>query len=109
MFGGEIYFQHVNAKSHIPKIVTVKIAELGRELLSHSPYSQDLAPSDYHLFCWLSNHLRGKNFENKRVLKIELLKFFSSKHPEFYAKGIHDLPRRWAEFIETIGEYILDK
>jgi len=71
LFGGEIYFQHDNAKSHILEI-TVKIAELGRELLPHSPYSQDLAPSDYHLFCWLNNHLRGKNFENKRVLKIEL-------------------------------------
>jgi [histone H3]-lysine36 N-dimethyltransferase SETMAR len=65
-------FQHDNAKSHIPKIVTVKIVEFGRELLPHPPYSQDLAPSDYHLFCWLNNYLRGKNFENKGVLKIEL-------------------------------------
>jgi len=103
LFGGEIYFQHDNTKSHIPKIVTVKIAELGRELLPYSPYSQDLAPSDYHLFFGLSNHLRGKNFENKRILM-----FFSSKPPEFYAKRIHDLSRRWAEFIEIIGEYILD-
>ena len=43
LYGGKIYFQHDNAKSHIPKIVTVKIVELGRELLLHSPYSQDLA------------------------------------------------------------------
>ena len=43
LFGGKIYFKHDNAKSHIPKIVTVKIVELGRELLLHSPYSQDLA------------------------------------------------------------------
>jgi hypothetical protein len=31
----------------------------GCELLSHPPYSPDLAPSDYHLFGSLKDHLRG--------------------------------------------------
>jgi [histone H3]-lysine36 N-dimethyltransferase SETMAR len=79
------------------------------ELLPHPPYSPDLAPSDYHLFRSLSNYLRGKKFKNEEVLKIELQKFFDSMPQEFYAKGIHDLPRRWAEVIKTKGEYILDK
>jgi hypothetical protein len=30
------------------------IQELNWEILPHSPYSPDLAPSDYHLFCSLS-------------------------------------------------------
>ena len=109
MFSGKIYFQHDNDKSRISKFVTEKIAEFGWELLPNPPYSPDLAPSDYHLFRSLSNYLRGKNFENEEVLKIELQKFFGSKPQEFYAKGIHDLPRRWAEVIKTKGEYILDK
>ena len=108
-FSDKIYFQHDNAKPHVSKIVTEKIAEFGWELLPHPPYSPDLAPSDYHLFRSLSNYLRGKNFKNEEVLKIELQKFFDSKPQEFYAKGIHDLPRRWAEVIKTKGEYILDK
>jgi hypothetical protein len=29
LFGGKIYFQHDNSKSHIPKFVTEKIAEFG--------------------------------------------------------------------------------
>ena len=56
LFSDKIYFQHDNAKSHVFKIVKEKIAKFGRELLAHPPYSPDLAPSDYHLFCSLSNH-----------------------------------------------------
>jgi hypothetical protein len=48
LFGGKIYFQHDNAKSHIPKIVTEKIAEFGLELLPHLPYLPALTTSDYY-------------------------------------------------------------
>ncbi len=71
-FSDKIYFQHDNGKPHVSKIVTEKIAEFGCKLLPHPPYSPDLAPSDYHLFRSLSNYLRGKNFKNEEVLKIEL-------------------------------------
>jgi [histone H3]-lysine36 N-dimethyltransferase SETMAR len=82
LFGGKIYFQHDNVKPHISKIVTEKIPEFGRELLPHPPYSLGLASSDYHLISTLYNYLRGKNFENKEVLKIELQKLFDSKSLE---------------------------
>jgi [histone H3]-lysine36 N-dimethyltransferase SETMAR len=109
LFGGKIYFQHDNAKSHISKIVTEKIPEFGWELLPHPPYSLGLASSDYHLISTLYNYLRGKNFENNEVLKIELQKLFDSKSLEYYNKGIHDLPRHRAEVMKTKGEYMLDK
>jgi [histone H3]-lysine36 N-dimethyltransferase SETMAR len=109
LFGGKIYFQHDNVKPHISKIVTEKIPEFGRELLPHPPYSLGLASSDYHLISALYNYLRGKNFENKEVLKIELQKLFDSKSLEYYTKGIHDLPRHRAEVMKTKGEYMLDK
>ena len=79
LFSGKIYFQHDNAKSHISKIVTENIAEFGWELLPHPPYSPDLATSDYHLIITFYYYLRGKNFENEGVLKIELEKYFDSK------------------------------
>ena len=76
LLSDKIYFQHDNAKPHVSKIVTEKIAEFGWELLPHPPYSPDLAPSDYHFISTFYNYLRGKNFENEEVLKIELEKFF---------------------------------
>ena len=97
MFGGEIYFQHDNAKPHISKIVTEKIPEFACELLPCPPYSLGLASSYYNLISTFYNYLRGKNFENEEVLKIELQKLFDSKILEYYTKGIHDLPRHRAE------------
>jgi [histone H3]-lysine36 N-dimethyltransferase SETMAR len=109
LFSGKIYFQHVNAKPHISKIVTEKIAEFGWEPLPHPPYSPDLAPSDYHLISTFYYYLRGKNFENEEVLKIELEKYFDSKLLEFYTKDIHDIPIHRAEVMKTKEEYKLDK
>ena len=40
-----------------------EIRELGFECLSHTPYSPDLAPSDYWLFGEMERPLRGKDFQ----------------------------------------------
>ena len=48
---------HDNAKPHTSKITRQKLEEFGWEVLPHPPYSPDLAPSDYHLFRSLRNHL----------------------------------------------------
>ena len=68
-------------------------------LLTHPPYSLNLAPTDYHLFRSLSNSLREKQFEEERQLDEYLATFFDSEPKEFYDGGIHDLPRRWQEAI----------
>ena len=56
--------------------------------MSHPTYSADLAPSDYHLFRSLQNHLNGKTFDSNEVVKNELIQFFDSKNPTFYESGI---------------------
>ena len=104
----KIYFQHDNARPHAAAKVSLKLNRLGWNLLSHPPYSPDLAPSDYHLFRSLSNDLRDKQFVNEDDLKEYLQEFFYSKSEGFYARGIHDLPRRWREVIDSNGEYIMD-
>jgi histone-lysine N-methyltransferase SETMAR len=37
-----------------------ELAYLVFQCLDHPPYSQDLAPSDYHLFPGLKKQLKGK-------------------------------------------------
>jgi hypothetical protein len=39
---------------YTPNMTKAFIHELDWEILPHPPYSPDLAPSDYHLFCTLS-------------------------------------------------------
>lgn len=91
---------HDNARPHTARMTQEKIAELGWEILPHPPYSPDMAPSDYHLFLSLQNHLQGRNFEDRRAVETDISQFFESKPIEFYERGIKKLP--------TICEYILN-
>ena len=56
---GQTILLHDNARSHVAQVVKAALQELEREVLQHPPYSLDLAPVDYYLFCSLSNHMRG--------------------------------------------------
>lgn len=97
-----------NARPHVAKMTRHKIQELGWEVLPHPPYSPDLAPSDYHLFRSLQNHLAEKCFEDLDALNSDLAAFFDSKEPVFYKSGIYELPKRWTTVVDKDGEYIVD-
>ena len=43
-------FQHDNARSQIAKVVKKTLGALNWDVLPNPPYSQDIDPSDYHLF-----------------------------------------------------------
>ena len=84
-----VLFLHDNARPHVTQVVWDTIQQLGWETLCHPPYSPDLAPSDYHLFHSLDNHLRGKSFTNEADLCQALTDFFASKTPTFTARGLN--------------------
>jgi transposase len=51
---------HDNARPHTAARTKVLLQQFNWEIFEHPPYSQHLAPSDYHLFtkmkvCWLTN------------------------------------------------------
>jgi histone-lysine N-methyltransferase SETMAR len=51
-----------NALAYRALATQKKLAYLGFQCLDHSPYSTDLAPSDYHLFPVLKKQLKCCNF-----------------------------------------------
>jgi len=57
-----VLFLHDNAPAHWALATQKKLAYLGFQCLDHPPYSQDLAPSDYHLFPGLRKQLKGRHF-----------------------------------------------
>ena len=69
---------HDNARSHTARVPRQKLEELGWEVLPHPPYSPDLAPSDYHLFHSLRNHIVTKRFDDEADLKSNFEVSFSS-------------------------------
>ena len=59
-------FLQDNARPHVAARTMDTIQKLKWIVLPHPPYSLDLAPSDYHLFGPLKEHLGGKRFRNKK-------------------------------------------
>ena len=76
--------------------------------MPHPPYSPDVSPCDYHLFCSLQNHLNGKTFNANEPIKNELIQFSASKNQTFYENGIMKLTERWQKVTEQNGQYIID-
>jgi histone-lysine N-methyltransferase SETMAR len=103
-----VILQHDNARSHTENMTKAAIQELHWEILQHSPYSPDLVSSDYHLFCSLSDNLRGVSFNNDAELQNWLGNFFMNKPADFLKRGIEDLPKRWEAVVNNGREYIID-
>lgn len=103
-----VIFHQDNARPHTSLVTRQKLLRLGWEVMSHPPYSPDLAPSDYHLFRSLQNSLDGKTFNDDDAVKSHLVQFFADKNQKFYERGIMKLPERWQMVIEQNGKYIID-
>ncbi|GFU57477.1 histone-lysine N-methyltransferase SETMAR [Trichonephila clavipes] len=46
-----VVFHQNNVRPHTSVVTRQNLWQLGWEILMHPPYSPELAPSDYHLFC----------------------------------------------------------
>ena len=99
---------HDNAKPHTAMLTRQTLEKFRWEVLPHPTYSPDLAPSDYYLFRSLSNHLRGKHFDEPTDLKQWIDDFFNQKSPDFYRSGIIELERRWRYVVDNDGAYYVD-
>ncbi|XP_067929379.1 uncharacterized protein [Watersipora subatra] len=97
--------QHVMAARQCMRRLR-KIEELGWQMLLHPPYSPELAPSDFHLFGPLKNHMRGKHFTTDAAVTKAVREWFKTQRPEFYSEGIEKLPGRWNKCIEKEGGYV---
>jgi hypothetical protein len=53
-----------------------------------SPYSPDLAPSDFHLFLHLKKHLAWKKFDDDDEMQEEIITWFKRQAADFYYSGI---------------------
>jgi hypothetical protein len=101
-----VILQHDNAKPQTANMTKVAIQQLDWEILPHPPYSLDLAPLDYHLFCSLFNNLYKVSFNNTELQN--WLNFFAVKPVDFFKHGIENLPERWEAVVNNGGEHIID-
>lgn len=103
-----IIFHQDNARPHVAMMTQKKLCEFGWEIMSHPPYSPDIAPSDYYLFLSLQNYLSGKKCNFFEEAQTCIADFFNSKPPSFFKEGIYKLPDRWRKVIANNGNYYID-
>ncbi|UYV66823.1 hypothetical protein LAZ67_4003005 [Cordylochernes scorpioides] len=100
---GQIILLHDNARPHVAQVVKATLQELKWEVLQPSPYSPDLAPTDYHHFLSMSNHMRGATFDDEEDLKTCLNNFFDGRFlAERHQQTSRTLGAEWKD------HYLLD-
>lgn len=97
---------HDNARPHTARITQDLLASFGWDIVTHPPYSPDLAPSDYHLFTKLKEFLGGKRFADDEELKEAVLKWFQDLERNVYEEGIQKLLPRLKKCIDLNGDYV---
>ena len=95
-----------NAPAHTSQVIVTAATECGFKILPHSPYSPDMAHSDFYLFPKLKFHLSGTQYgSNAVVIEIEN-DYLGDQENAFYFEGIRKLEQRWAKCIALNGDYI---
>ena len=69
------------------------ISKLKWNLLSHPPYSPDIAPSDFFLFGRLKSDLEGVQFEDNSAVISYVQEWLRNQPKHFWEKGIKQEPK----------------
>ena len=94
-----------NARPHISHDTNAAVDELFKCSLKHPPYSPDLAPSDFFLFCYLKSALVGTRVDTEQQLKNEITKTFKTITKQMKMKVFEEWKRRLEEVVESSGNY----
>jgi histone-lysine N-methyltransferase SETMAR len=78
----------------------------GEELLSPPPYSPGLAPSNYHLFGPLNDHLRGHHYETDEAVQEAVQSWLQGAGTDFYRRDIFKVLQRWQKCIDLDGDFV---
>jgi len=102
----EVLFLHGNAPVHRVLATQKKLAYLGFQCLDHPPYSQDLAPLDYHLFPGLTKQLKGRHFSCDVEFIAAVETWLGRQPSEFFLSDLQTLEQQAMKCIELHGEYV---
>lgn len=101
-----IRLHHDNVRPHVSRQTTALLDKFGWKLLAHAPYSPDLAPSDFHLFLKLKQHLGGQRFNTDEEVKEAVSKFIDGLAAEFFEEGFQKWITRQEKCVEKSGDNV---
>ena len=96
---------HDNAHPHTAAhtVDTPRARKFG--VLKHPPYGPDLAPSDFHFFGPMKEHLQGQKFADDEVMEA-VQSWLKATPKSFFLEGIHKLVDRWTKCVAKQGDYV---
>ena len=83
-----------NAPAYMSQVAMTAATERGFEILPHSPYSPDMAPSDFYLFPQLKSNLRGTQYGSNEGVTEAVNEYLRDQEKAFYFEGIRKLEQR---------------
>ena len=89
-----ILLQQDNARVHTCKIAMDTVERNGYELIPHTAYSPDLAPSNYFLFPNLKRAIHGSHFWSNEEVVAAVEEWVGDKAPGFFSSGLMALEHR---------------
>ena len=101
-----ILFHQDNVPAHTSVVAMATNHVCGFELVSHPPYSPDLAPSDFYLFPQMKKALAGRHFASDDDVIAAVEEFLESQTKEFFYTGIKALQHRWSKCSVLEGNYV---
>ena len=93
------------AKCEVRSVTSALLEKFKWDILDHPPYSPDLAPSDFHLFLHLKEHLAGKKFDDDDEMQ-EVTMWSKGLAADFYDLGIEKLVPRHNKYLDNAGDYV---
>ena len=97
---------HDNAPAHTATLLTRFYAENKITVLSHPPYSPDLAPADYFLFPKLKLKMKGHFFDDIPAIQRACTKQLKAIPQNEFSRAFEQLYRRCNECITRQGLYV---
>jgi histone-lysine N-methyltransferase SETMAR len=95
-----------NARPQTARATIEALEILKFEVLSHLPYSPDLAPSDFLSFLHLKRDLKRTHFTSDDEVKQAVASWIKQRTPEFFIDGMRKLVLLWEKCIERQGDYV---
>jgi len=97
---------HDKARPHTSLKTVKHIGYLGRTILSHPPYSLDLAPLESHLFRPVRDWLYGQHFLRDNTVIAAVKQWVTSSDADFYECSMQALVHRWWKYVANVSVYV---
>ena len=102
----KIILHYDNAKPHTSRKVFEYLESHNMEKAPQPPFSPDIAPSDFYLFEYVKDQLKGRSFRSPDELLLAVNEILKEISPDTLMKVFQDWEERLNHVIEQNGEYI---